>query len=172
MFLNPSLFILPCSEIRNYGQDNLTYGSLSEKGLKTLIASIKKYTIGSIYGFDLGCGDGELIYNLQKEIGSWEGVEISDHRVSMKQRDVDIWQGDMLVENFRPYNVLHADNLCLDEITAEKLENKIALEFEGLYISYRYPESMNFLKKAIFLESIPTETTWTIHPIHFFRVSQ
>jgi len=171
MQLNPALFVLPSSEIKTYGQDNLTYGSLTKKGLNTIIKYIKKYSNNNnIYGFDLGCGDGELIYNLEQQFpeSKWEGVEISEHRVSLQIKDVNIWHGDMLLENFRPYNVLHADNLCLDDITIDKLEEKISIEFSGLYITYKYPQNIKFLKKANFLETVKTETTWMIHPIHFF----
>jgi hypothetical protein len=170
MLLNSKLFILPPDEIKSIGQNNLTYGSLTNKGLKSLANNIMKYHNGNIYGFDLGCGDGELIYHLEKMIeGSrWEGCEISEHRVSIQIRDVCIWHGDMLEENFRMYNVLHADNLCLDDDIAEKLEKKIVEEFKGLYITYRKPEYQKFLKKAIYLETIMTETTWTNHPIHYY----
>jgi len=172
MILNELLFYLPPSEISAFGQDNLTYGSLTRKGLKTMADVIRKYVKGNVYGFDLGCGDGELIYNLQEELeGSrWEGVEISEHRVSMQTRDVCIWQGDMLFENFRPYNVLHADNLCLTEAIADRLEEKIVVEFRGLYITYRYPQNMKFLKSSLHLDTVVTETTWTRHPIHLFMV--
>ena len=172
MNLNPQLFILPSSEIKSCGLQNLTYGSLTQKGLKTLIKTINKYHKGPIYGLDLGCGDGELIYHLQNDISNsvWEGVEISEHRVMAQVRDVNIWQGDMIDENLRPYNILHADNLCLDDDIAEKLENKIALEFSGLYITYRKPVSSQFLKKAIYIDTVITETTWTHHPIHIYKV--
>jgi folate-dependent tRNA-U54 methylase TrmFO/GidA len=172
MNINPSLFILPISEIKEFGIENLTYGSLTERGLKTIVNHIKPYITEDIYGFDLGCGDGELIYHLQKLLpeSKWEGVEISEHRVSMQKRDVCIWQGDMLLENFRLYNVLHADNLCLNDNIAESLEEKISIEFKGLYITYRYPKNMKFLKKAEYLNTILTETTWTQHPIHLFRL--
>jgi hypothetical protein len=76
----------------------------------------------------------------------------------------------MIDENLRPYNILHADNLCLDDDIAEKLENKIALEFSGLYITYRKPASSQFLKKAIYIDTVLTETTWTHHPIHIYKV--
>jgi tRNA G46 methylase TrmB len=174
MLLNPQLFILPQSEIRETGIQNLTYGSLSEKGLLTMTNSINKYhtCTESIYGFDLGCGDGELIYHLQKALPDsiWEGVEISNHRVSVQTRDVTIWQGDMLEENFRPYNILHADNLCLETDIAERLERKIAQEFSGLYLTYRTPENLDFIRTAIKLDTVFTETTWSIHPIHIYRV--
>ena len=172
MLLNSKLFILPPDEIKSIGQNNLTYGSLTNKGLKTLTNSIMKHQTSDIYGFDLGCGDGELIYHLERMIkGSrWEGCEISEHRVNSQIRDVCIWHGDMLDENFRIYNVLHADNLCLDDDIAEKLEKKIVAEFKGIYITYRRPECQKFLKKAIYLESVMTETTWTNHPIHYYRL--
>ena len=127
----------------------------------------------SLYGLDLGCGDGELIYHLQMGLcGSiWEGVEISDHRVQMQKRDVTIWQGDMLEENLRPYNVLHADNLCLEDHVAKALEKKIALEFSGLYISYRKALNIEFLRQAQLLGTVLTETTWTTHPIHYYWVN-
>ena len=86
----------------------------------------------------------------------------------MQTKNVNIWQGDMLLENLRSYNVLHADNLCLDEITLDKLEEKIEREFTGLYITYKYPENIKFLKKAQYLETVLTETTWMMHPIHLF----
>jgi hypothetical protein len=108
---------------------------------------------------------------MQQLESKWEGVEISEHRVSIQTKDVCIWQGDMLEENFKPYNVLHADNLCLDEITADKLEKKIVDEFSGLYITYRYPQNLTFLKRSIFLKTVATETTWTTHPIHYFQVN-
>jgi len=172
MFINPALFILPHSEIKIYGQENLTYGSLTKKGINTIIKCIKKYTKNYINGFDLGCGDGELIYNLEQLLpqSTWEGVEISEYRVSLQTKDVNIWSGDMLLENFRIYNVLHADNLCLDDITIDKLEEKISIEFTGIYITYKYPQNIRFLKKAILLESVLTETTWTNHYIHFFKL--
>lgn len=169
MILNSKLFILPSNEIKTIGLCNLTYGSLTNKGIKTMVNTLNKY-IDNIYGLDLGCGDGELIYHLENLLpnSKWEGVEISEYRVLHQCRDVCIWQGDMLNENFRIYNVLHADNLCLDDNIAEKLEEKIVNEFKGIYITYRKPEYNKFLKKAIFLDTVLTETTWTIHPIHYY----
>jgi len=173
MILNSKLFILPPNEIKTIGITNLTYGSLTNKGIRTTVNTIKKYINNNIYGFDLGCGDGELIYHLQNllENSKWEGVEISEHRVSNQVRDVSIWQGDMLDENFRIYNVIHADNLCLDDLIAEKLENKIINEFKGVYITYRKPELNKFLKKAIYLDTVLTETTWTLHTIHYYLIN-
>ena len=152
MILNSKLFILPHNEINSIGINNLIYGSLTNKGIKTTINTINKFIKNDIYGFDLGCGDGELIYHLQNLLPNsvWEGVEISEHRVSKQSREsITIWQGDMLDENFRIYNVLHADNLCLDDDIAEKLEKKITNEFKGLYITYRKPEYNKFLKKLV-----------------------
>jgi hypothetical protein len=121
---------------------------------------------------DLGCGDGELIYNFEQLLpdSNWYGVEITEHRVSLQIRDVNIWQGDMLLENLKPYNVLHADNLCLDDITIDKLEEKISIEFTGLYITYKYPKNLKFLKKAIYVDTILTETTWIMHEIYLFII--
>jgi hypothetical protein len=172
MQLNPLIFDLPPNEKKLYGKQNLTYGSLTNKGLQNMVLIIKKYINNNIYGFDLGCGDGELIYHLEKSISGsrWEGVEISEHRISIQQRDVCIWQGDMLNENFKNYNVIHADNLCLEDYIAEKLEEKISNEFKGIYISYRTPTNYKFLKNAILLDSILTETTWNDHIIHYYRI--
>ena len=173
MLLNPQLFVLPPWEIKTVGNQNLTYGSLSKKGLISMSKTIEKYhKDGEICGLDLGCGDGELIYHLQNALpdSNWEGVEISEHRVNSQIRDVTIWQGDMLDENYRPYNVLHADNLCLDDAIAEKLEKKIALEFSGIYITYRTPECVEFIKAAEWLDTVVMETTWTNHPIQIWRV--
>jgi hypothetical protein len=177
MQINSKLFILPPDEIKLFGSCNLTYGSLTNKGLKTMTNTLYKYMNeyinADIYGLDLGCGDGELIYHLQNMIknSQWEGVEISEHRVNSQIRDVCIWQGDMLDENFRIYNVLHADNLCLDDNIAEKLERKIINEFKGVYITYRKPEYAKFLKNSIYLETVLTETSWTIHPIHYYLLN-
>jgi hypothetical protein len=172
VILNPLLFILPDSEIHEVGLQNLTYGSLTRRGVATMaktLGEVFPLDKGEIFGLDLGCGDGELIYHLKEIPGSvWEGVEISEHRVSAQTRDVSIWQGDMLQENFRHYNVLHADNLCLEDSVAAALEEKIVREFSGIYISYRKPESVNFLKAAIYLKTVPTETTWTTHGIHYY----
>ena len=173
MILNSKLFILPHNEINSIGINNLIYGSLTNKGIKTTINTINKYIKAeNIYGFDLGCGDGELIYHLQNLLpnSKWEGVEISEYRVSNQIRDVCIWQGDMLDENFRIYNVIHSDNLCLDDDIAEKLEKKIINEFKGLYITYRKPEYNKFLKKSVYLDTVVTETTWTNHPIHYYLI--
>lgn len=173
MILNSKLFILPPNEIKSIGIGNLTYGSLTTKGTNTMVKTINKYLKkNSIYGLDLGCGDGELIYHLEKLLpnSKWEGVEISEHRINSQTRDVCIWQGDMLDENFRIYNILHADNLCLDDNIAEKLERKITNEFKGIYITYRKPEYDKFLKKAKYLDTVLTETTWTNHPIHFYLI--
>ena len=170
MFLNPHLFKLPLAEIRSIGEENLIYGSLTDKGLKTLVNIISYYSSEYHEGLDLGCGDGELVYHLGLAFpnSSWKGVEISEHRVDLRTRDVDIWQGDMLKENLRPYNILHADNLCLEEQIANTLEEKIAREFTGLYISYRRAQSFQFLKKARLLKSEWIQTTWTNHLIHFY----
>ena len=172
IILNPRLFILPDSEIHSVGLQNLTYGSLNKRGVVTMkktLIELFPLDKGEIRGFDLGCGDGELIYHLKEIPGSiWEGVEISAHRVSAQTRDVSIWQGDMLEEDFRHYNVLHADNLCLEDSVAAALEEKIVREFSGIYISYRKPESVKFLKAAIYLKTVPTETTWTTHGIHYY----
>lgn len=172
VILNPRLFILPDSEIHSVGLQNLTYGSLTRRGVATMAKTLRELfpcPKEEIFGLDLGCGDGELIYHLKEIPGSvWEGVEISEHRVSAQTRDVSIWQGDMLEENFRLYNVLHADNLCLEDSVAAALEEKIVREFSGIYISYRKPESVKFLKTAIYLKTVPTETTWTTHPIHYY----
>ena len=173
MLLNPQLFVLPDSEIRSIGLQNLTYGSLTAKGIRTMSETIQKYHGTSyIHGFDLGCGDGELIYHLQQALpdSTWEGVEISEHRIQAQVRDVTIWQGDMLEENLRPYNVLHADNLCLEDAVADKLEQNIARTFSGIYITYRTPENMEFIKTSTHLDTVLTETTWTQHPIHVYRV--
>jgi hypothetical protein len=172
--MDERLFILPQAEIAAYGQQALTYGSLTPKGVRTMVATLNRLLEGSgseISAFDLGCGDGELIWHLQKQLGGhWEGVEISEHRVSLQVRDVCIWQGDFLTESLRPYNLLHADNLCLEDSVAEALEQKIAREFSGVYISYRTPEAFSFLKRARLLETVPTETTWTTHPIQFWQL--
>ena len=133
---------------------------------------IQKYCVEPVRGLDLGCGDGELIWHLKQALpdSEWEGVEISEHRVEQQMRDVRIWQGDMLKENLRPYNVLHADNLCLDDYIADKLEEKLVYEFRGLYITYRKPANAKFLRNARFLETVITETTWTQHGIHYYEV--
>jgi len=171
MLLNSKLFILSPSEIKTFGIQNLTYGSLTNKGLKKVVDTINKYS-SNIYGIDLGCGDGELIYHLQKEINNslWEGVEICQSRIDSQIRDVCIWQGDMLDENFRNYNIIHADNLCLEDHIAEQLEQKILLEFKGIYITYRKPTYYKFLKYAILLESVIVETTWNNHMIYFYKL--
>jgi len=169
--MDERLFILPQAEIAAYGQQALTYGSLTPKGIKTMVSTLNRLLTGDITALDLGCGDGELLFHLQTQLGGiWEGVEISEHRVSLQTRDVSIWQGDFLTESFRPYNLLHADNLCLEDSIAEALEQKIAREFSGIYISYRTPEDISFLKRARLLETVATETTWTTHPIQYWQV--
>jgi len=173
MILNPQLFILPQTEIRSCGSKALTYGSLTAKGLTTMAQTLRRFVQPHIIqGFDLGCGDGELIWHLAAKLegSTWSGVEISQQRVNLQTRDVAIWQGDMLEESFHNYNVLHADNLCLDEGIADTLEEKIACEFQGIYITYRRPENMLFLRMAELLTSVETETTWSSCVIHFYRV--
>ena len=172
MNINPKLFILPSNEVSKYGLENLTYGSLTIKGINLLVKTIKKYKCNNIYGFDIGCGDGELIYQINKLIpeSKWEGVEISDHRINCQERDVHIWQGDILDENLREYNVIHVDNLCFDDVLENKLEEKVIREFNGLYITYRKPINNYFIKNSIFLESVDTETTWDSHIIHYYFI--
>jgi hypothetical protein len=173
MILNNELFNLPISEVKLYGKENLVYGTLTMKGIETMVSTIKKYIQGTIYGFDIGCGDGELLYHLQTKLNDsvWEGVEISETRISMQTRNVNIWQGNMLYENFRPYNILHADNLCLHESIADELEEKIANEFSGLYITYRPPENIRLLQKSVYLDSVITEASWGKHTIQYFQVN-
>jgi len=168
--MDKRLFILPQSEIAAYGNQALTYGSLTPKGIKKMVSTVKRLCVKwDISALDLGCGDGELLFHLQTHLGGiWEGVEISEHRVNLQTRDVCIWQGDFLNEDMRSYNLLHADNLCLEDSVAEALEQKIAREFSGVYISYRTPVDISFLKRAILLDTVPTETTWTTHPIQYW----
>jgi hypothetical protein len=172
MLLNPALFVLPHHEIQTIGLQNLIYGSLTKRGLATTVKHLRAYCKEPIRGLDLGCGDGELIWHLGQQLAGseWEGVEISEHRVSQQTRDVQIWQGDMLKENFRPYNVLHADNLCLDDAIADRLEEKIAWEFQGLYLTYRTPCNPMFLRTARLLDAVRTETTWTHHTIYYYTL--
>jgi hypothetical protein len=173
MMMNPKLFVLPHDEMRMVGAEALTYGSLTAKGLATVAQTLRRFVQPhTIQGFDLGCGDGELLWHLAAELegSTWSGVEISHQRVNLQTRDVAIWQGDMLEESLHGYNVLHADNLCLDEGTADALEKKIANEFQGIYITYRRPENMLFLRMAELLASVETETTWSSCVIHFYRV--
>ena len=92
-------------------------------------------------------------------------MKISASHVSLAKRHGTIWSGDMLQENLRPYNVLHSDNLCLGDPIADKIEEKIALEFKGLYISYRTPHNVRFLRSAKYID-----TTWAKHPIQFYLV--
>ena len=173
MMMNPKLFVLPHDEMRMIGSEALTYGSLTTKGLATVAQTLSQFVQPhTIQGFDLGCGDGELLWHLGSvlEGSTWSGVEISHQRVNLQTRDVAIWQGDMLEESLHGYNVLHADNLCLDEGTADALEKKIANEFQGIYITYRRPENILFLKMAELLASVKTETTWSSCVLHFYRV--
>ena len=173
MMMNPQLFVLPHDELRLIGSEALTYGSLTTKGLATIAQTLRQFVQPhTIQGFDLGCGDGELLWHLQEALegSTWSGVEISHQRVNLQTRDVAIWQGDMLEESLHGYNVLHADNLCLDEGTADALEKKIANEFQGSYITYRSPENMLFLRMAELLASVKTETTWSSCVLYFYRV--
>ena len=176
--LNPSLFYLPASERRLYKRKNLTYGSLTMNGLNTLVNTInhinKHERDLSGVCFDLGCGDGELIYHLQNSLpGSiWHGVEISAYRVSLKNRDVSIWQGDMLKEDLKPYSILHAANVCWDTNLINSLNKKIALEFSGLFISYMEIVTPELLEVSRKITTVMTETSWTKnYPIHFYIVN-
>ena len=174
MHLNGKLFELPKSEVEAYGQDNLTYGSLSLKGATALCKMLQNYIMSDkIVGFDLGCGDGELMHHFQQLLPEsvWDGVEISEHRVSVATRDVHIWQGDMLDESYHSYNVLHSDNLCLDDEIEERLENKIAREFKGIFISYRPLESDILIRKSYLLHRMDVESSWGVPaPILFYKV--
>ena len=174
MLMNPRLFVLPREEVAACGLQALTYGSLTQKGLASVVETIKRQMWSEhINGFDLGCGDGELIWHLAAELpgSTWSGVEISESRVAAQMRDVTIWQGDMLEESFHSYNLLHADNLCLEDAVADRLEQKIADEFRGLYISYRKPQNIAFLRKATLLDCIKTETTWSTCVLMFYWIS-
>ena len=156
-----------------YGLQALTYGSLTMKGLGTLTKTIGRFMKPDhINGFDLGCGDGELIWHLAEALpgSTWSGVEISEIRVDAQIRDVCIWQGDMLAENFHGYNLLHADNLCLEDAVADRLEQKIVEEFTGLYISYREAANMEFLRRAVLLDTIKTETTWSDCVLRYYWI--
>ena len=172
MQCNPELFVLTPVELK-YGVENLIYGSLTTRGMRTMVQCIRRHCESdTIQGLDLGCGDGELIYHLGQELtgSQWWGVEICGSRVEKQQRPVFIWEGDMLQENFRDYTVLHADNLCLEEAIAEQLEAKVAREFQGLYITYRKPTTPVFFRMARLLESVPMEATWGVHVVHLYNV--
>jgi hypothetical protein len=172
MLIKKELFNLPSSEIKLYGKQNLIYGSLTKKGIFNLSKLINKHIKHDIYGIDLGCGDGELIYQLNKLLpnSKWEGVEISQHRVDLLKHDINIWQGDMLDENLRNYNLIHVDNLCFDDNLSNKLEQKIINEFNGLLITYKEPINEKFLSKVVFLESVTLEATWGICNVIFYKI--
>ena len=37
-------------------------------------------------------------------------------------------------------------------------------------LTYKYPENIRFLKKATYIDTILTETTWIMHEIHLFII--
>ena len=51
MILNSKLFILPSDEIKTIGLCNLTYGSLTNKGIKTTVNTLNKYIDNIIFLF-------------------------------------------------------------------------------------------------------------------------
>ncbi len=172
MKLNPDLFLLPQSEVDAYGEENLIYGSLTAKGLASFSVALLQWTTpDQIEGMDFGCGDGEFVYQVEQALpGSvWHGVELCESRIAKQVHSVNIWQGDFFEESLHSYNVIHADNLCLQDALAERLEKKVLEEFRGIYVSYRTPTYIEFLRKSRLLSVVPVETTWTSqHFLHFY----
>ena len=58
-----------------------------------------------------------------------------------------------------------------DPELADELEEKIANEFSGLYITYRPPENIRLLQKSVYLDSVITEASWGKHTIQYFQVN-
>ena len=82
-----------------------------------------------------------------------------------------IWQGDFLEENFRPYNILHIDNVCFSDYLNHKLEEKICNEFNGLVIIYKKITNENLLRKSLFLEHKMIEASWNNHTIYLYYIN-
>ena len=91
---------------------------------------------------------------------------------SLKNRTEKI--PDMKNNMVRIDNITFGTSRCMSEFSkrfTNDIEQKIANEFSGIYMTYRTPQNMKFLKKAKFLETVLTETTWCPnghHPIHFY----
>jgi hypothetical protein len=100
-------------------------------------------------------------------------VEISEARVALQKRDVTIWAGDMLEENLRPYNVIHCDNVCIEDPIVEKLEDKLMHEeFTGLYITYKKMLSPALITRSEHVATVNTQASWFMDtPVYYYRVT-
>jgi hypothetical protein len=119
MILNSKLFDLPSYEIKSFGLVNLTYGSLTNKGLKTMVNTIKKYSYNNIYGLDLGCGDGGLLQLLKESnVPSW-GYDLMPNNI---EHAVNVRGVDARFTNFISDDIEYADVAVMTE-TLEHMED-------------------------------------------------
>ena len=117
---------------------NLTYGELTEEGLKTLLSNLD---IDNKIFYDLGSGKGEVVINaiknypsLNKAIGielveeRHQEAEVKKKKLSNNLRNkVNFINGDLISNNLKIDNAdfIYISNLCFNDKLNEKIAKKI-----------------------------------------------
>jgi H3 lysine-79-specific histone-lysine N-methyltransferase len=149
-------------ELKGYAS---TYGELTTKGLKQIMKNVEN--IKDKIFVDLGSGGGNIVihsikkYPLKKGVG----IELSKHRHEIalknqlklpeeKQKKVKFYNDDILKKSFKTYDIFYISNLCFNEDTNEKIENKLFKEAKNNALIFcSKPMKLKLkLKKMIYVE--------------------
>ena len=173
------IFNIPESEIKLIGGTSHIYGFPTNKGMKKLNEEIinvqQKFKIESIYGIDLGCGDGKVIdfFNKNQSNSNWEGIELSETRIdqSIYKNDNNIISGNLLDLNYSSYNFIYSNNVCFEDELCDKLETKILQEFSGYFIFLKKITNYELYRKAHLIKDYIFETNWNKkQPFYFYKI--
>jgi hypothetical protein len=171
-----NIFIIPQEEIEIIGRENQIYGYPITSGLKKLTEEIikirKYYKIKYITGIDLGCGDGQLIDYFNKNIKKsiWNGIELSNYRISLAKNPINIIKGNLLDISYLDYNFLYINNLVFDDELCKKIEIKIFNEFTGIILLSKPLQYKKLCKQIVNIKNIKVDTNWQKNHVFYFYI--
>ena len=158
-----NIFNIPADEKELIG-DSYIYGFPTNKGLKKLNNEINLLNLPDINGIDLGCGDGRVIDNFNKNIknSNWSGIELSEYRVENSQykNDNNLIIGDLLDLDYSDYNFIYLSNVCFTDELNSKIEYKIFNEFNGYLLTFNKIEYYKLYRRSNLIKNFPIETNW------------
>jgi SAM-dependent methyltransferase len=159
---------------------NLTYGELTNDGIKKIIEYLKSKNFPLNFFYDLGCGNGKtLAYAVANGFNKAIGVEIVPERFKYGVKAIDkldfklkskinLYQGDIfsLKSDFFPqdYTVIFVSNLLFPTDTNEKLLRFLSIRTSQntiLFIS-KIPDNLDSLGDFRLNDTFPVKMSWSI----------
>ncbi len=169
-----NIFNIPADEKELIG-DSYIYGFPTNRGLKKLNQEINLLNLKDIHGIDLGCGDGRVIDNYNKNIenSNWSGIELSEYRVenSKYKNDNNLIIGDLLDLDYSDYNFIYLSNVCFTDELNSKIEYKILNEFNGYLLTFNKIEYYKLFRRSNLIKKFSIETNWIKeHEVYIYNI--